>query len=343
MPIHYFSNEILKLEFQYLNIDERKALATNLGIPQVTNWETLVTTLSQNGSNSLLNQFRSNDAEPNSYLGLLMDFMPTPKLGPESNEYPIATTPDCSFSARTFSEGQAFRQLDKHPEFALEVFDQFIEHLSEVETLFVNRLISLVFDSLDDKQKQLFIETLRDNLPEERKSFSGLGVAGGVLLLGNLGGFGTYMAMSSLLSVLSLGALPFGAYTAASSLLSIALGPVGWIALGAIAVQKFGSPDIHKMTLALAQVALTRSGLQASDRAKLDSVRSSVTSIIHVDVQRKRTEASRIINAPIPTDAGFFDRFEIGYSRQRQVHALEKMANEGKPFLKAVKDLLANR
>ena len=51
-------------------------------------------------------------------------------------------------------------------------------------------------------------------------------------LVAKMGGFGSYMLMSSILHAISFGTLSFGAYTAASSILHILIGPVGWAALG---------------------------------------------------------------------------------------------------------------
>jgi hypothetical protein len=72
---------------------------------------------------------------------------------------------------------------------------------------------------------------------------SNVGKGAALLALGNLGGFATYTVMSTVLSAVSLGTLSFGTYALASSVLSVLLGPVGWLALGAYAAQKLGSPD----------------------------------------------------------------------------------------------------
>lgn len=351
MAIHFLSNEILKEEFAYLSPEERNALAQQLEAPSFTDPDALMRTLSRNGANSILNDFRDSGTEPKSYLELLGEFMPHRKLNtsteectpesPSSSLKPDGINIKAELLARRF--GHEFLKLDEYPELALDVFDQFFDRLTEVETTFMSRLLTLVFDSLDDQQKQLFIENLKANLPEVQKSSAGLGIAGGALLLGNLGGFGTYMAMSSMLSVLSLGALPFGAYTAASSMLSVALGPVGWLALGVFAVNRFGSPNKNKITLMLAQVVMLRSCLHTSKRARLESIRTSVSYRVRTDAELQRVMAKNFINTPIPSSTSFLDRTGIRFTQRRQLRKLDDNKKKGNAALEAVKRFLLDR
>ena len=88
------------------------------------------------------------------------------------------------------------------------------------------------------------------------------------MTVANLGGFSTYMLMSSFLSVVSFGTLGFGAYTAASSLLSTIIGPVGWTALGIYAVYKWTQPDFKKLIPAVITVALIRKRLEYEKEQK---------------------------------------------------------------------------
>lgn len=75
----------------------------------------------------------------------------------------------------------------------------------------------------------------------------GLGKGAAVLAIGHMGGFATYTLLTSVLSVVSFGTLSFGAYVFAASAMSVALGPVGWVALGALAVKKLGSPNAARV------------------------------------------------------------------------------------------------
>ena len=88
------------------------------------------------------------------------------------------------------------------------------------------------------------------------------------MTVANLGGFSTYMLMSSFLSVVSFGTLGFGAYTAASSLLSTIIGPVGWTALGIYAIYKWTRPDFKKLIPAVITVAMISKRLEYEKHQK---------------------------------------------------------------------------
>lgn len=87
---------------------------------------------------------------------------------------------------------------------------------------------------------------------------SGLVGTAGLMAIANLGGFATYTLLTSFMSAVSFGSLGFGAYTAATSLLSIAIGPVGWIALGSYAVFSLGKPSMSKLMPIVAIVGAIR-------------------------------------------------------------------------------------
>ena len=89
-------------------------------------------------------------------------------------------------------------------------------------------------------------------------SHSGLVGTAGLMAIANLGGFATYTLLTSFMSAVSFGSLGFGAYTAATSLLSIAIGPVGWIALGSYAVFSLGKPSMSKLMPIVATVGAIR-------------------------------------------------------------------------------------
>jgi hypothetical protein len=85
------------------------------------------------------------------------------------------------------------------------------------------------------------------------KDLTGLSTAAALLAIGNAGGFATYTIMSSALSAISFGSLPFVSYTFASSLLSLALGPAGWLTIAVYGAVKFAQPNELKVV----QLAVT--------------------------------------------------------------------------------------
>lgn len=113
------------------------------------------------------------------------------------------------------------------------------------------------------------------------KSANGLATATGGLVLANLSGFGLYMAAASSLSALT-GAigltLPFAAYTGMSSILATVTGPVGWVALAAVAAFKLGGPNYKKTMPGVLVIAAAR--------ARLIAERDQAISDLHAQSQK---------------------------------------------------------
>ncbi len=236
----FLSNELLRLHLDSLSHEESVSLITSLEpILKAGDTSTLVCKASRFGANQIINEIRSDGTEPCSYLEFL---------------------DDCNKKVQAPGNVKALGkliQIDQYPLEALEFRSNIAEAITTMESQLLKALFDKIYASLTPEQRESFAKSLAEKYPDTAKGPSnGLIAAGGAVLLGNIGGFGTYMAMSTLLSTLSLGALGFGAYTAASSLLSFVLGPVGWAALGATLVHQLGSSDENKMLRDVASIAL---------------------------------------------------------------------------------------
>jgi uncharacterized protein YaaW (UPF0174 family) len=122
------------------------------------------------------------------------------------------------------------------------------------------KVLQVTYDKLDPSQRAKFDAEVAKVAAQfgQNDSTGKLAGAAGLMVIANLGGFATYMLMSSVLSTISLGMLGFGAYTAASSALSVVLGPVGWLALGATTAYSLGKAELKKTIPFVVTAAMIR-------------------------------------------------------------------------------------
>ena len=273
MSKRFLSNEILTAYLRLLTPDERRVLAEQMGVGSGASCSDIVSHFSQSASNAVLNLF-STSATPNGYLDLLLQHTPAeePAPSPPAAAKPVLTIEQRmnemkserarAYSSKQVKAGFELVRLDPYGSFAVELIDDYEGTLAFAESRLVQRIIRVAFNQLTPAQREQYGDALRANLPKHEQDNVHLYMAGGALVIGNLGGFGTYVAMSSLLSVLSAGLLPFGAYTAASTAMAIVLGPIGWTTLAAVVIKKLGEPDRNRVTMMAAMLAMARLALR---------------------------------------------------------------------------------
>lgn len=247
MDVSSVSNQLLKAHLSFLAPTPRDELLQAIDVgTKPANTDLLVVELSRFAANSIINTFRGAGAEPCTYLGLL--FEATQIVGGVS----------------VYQDEKDLIAVDSEPEVGLEFLHMFPSRIDRLEKDLIKALFERIYDSMSIEQRKVFLADVAKKFPDSERSTFGLATATGAMVLANLGGFGTYMLMSSALSTLSLGMLGFGAYTAASSLLSVLLGPIGWAALGAAAVHQLGKPDENKILRAVAAVAMAAQSIPRS-------------------------------------------------------------------------------
>lgn len=300
MGTFFLSNEILKASLALLPTADRSELSEQLGMASGNSADEIVRSLSRDSGNSIINALRREDAEPTSYLDLLNEHhlldSKTVRSPPPKRLQPKETTRYPSLDEIKSEPSYVLRKLDTCPDQGYEIFDTFHDALSWKEERFLNSILTVLYQNLTPEQREQYIENLKNIVPAEQGGEKGIVLAGSALLLGNIGGFGTYIALSTLLSTLSLGLLPFGAYTSASSLLSVALGPLGWGVLATIAIKKLGAPDKVQIISNLARLALSRQNLLASNEQASHSIKLAVKNTLGLRKTNRRNELASLSN-----------------------------------------------
>lgn len=247
MPNKFISNQVLQDVLKEATDDETLSLTKilNQSAKRVYGYKKLQEEICEAGGHSLVNVFRG---QGTGYLDIVDDV---------ADELKIRNRPSYSLEVCYYDEMESLKFSKE------EAKDKGIEYVEKYEEKIMIKLLEMIYENLSDEDKKSFDNQINEVVREfESNSTTKLAGTAGLMALGNLGGFATYTFLTSVMSTLSFGALGFGAYTAATSLLSIALGPVGWAALGGYAIFSLGSPDTRKMMMLVATVGTIRQRLK---------------------------------------------------------------------------------
>jgi uncharacterized protein YaaW (UPF0174 family) len=167
----------------------------------------------------------------------------------------------------------------------------------EVETAILQKLWKDTLGSLKPEERAALLSKVTAEAdrfgPSVRKEV--VGFAG--LAAAQMSGFGVYILGSTLLgainSALGLG-LGFGVFTGLSSLIAIAIGPLGWAALGLFTMQKLGAPNYKKLLPVIILIAVERATANGVVRLSVDNVNLSCTEQAPKDISATASRPPRI-------------------------------------------------
>ena len=232
MPTKFISNQVLRVLLTDATEDERLSLTKILDQNQKDSFGTikLQKEICEMGGHGIVNVFRG---QGTGYLDIIDEV---------AGELKIKGLPSYNFGVKYFEEIENLK-------FSREIAKQKgIEYTENAEEKIILRVLELVYDKLDDNDKEEFDKQISKVAQKFDSNIThNLVGTAGLMALGNLGGFATYTLLTTSLSTISLGTLGFGAYTAATSLLSTVLGPAGWTALGVAGVFALGKPEYEKL------------------------------------------------------------------------------------------------
>ncbi|GAA5143280.1 hypothetical protein [Thalassotalea piscium] len=164
-----------------------------------------------------------------------------------------------------------------------------IRKVVELEEAILKKVLKLSYENMSEDDRKEYDKKIKEIAVNHGISSTSIFGAAGLMTVANLGGFTTYMLMSSFLSVVSFGTLGFGAYTAASSILSTIIGPVGWAALGVYALYKWSQPNYEKLIPAVITVSLIRQRIEFErEQARLAEIKKRS--------QSKRSKLKMLVN-----------------------------------------------
>lgn len=153
---------------------------------------------------------------------------------------------------------------------------------SAVELAIIQKMFSDIHNNLSEDELNELLRSIPGServKPEDLRAIAA--GAGGVVLL-QAGGFATYVAASTVVGAISgvLGVtLPFVIYTGMSKAISIAIGPVGWVLLGAWGIHSIASPKYKRLAPAIVAIATVRSRLVAENEIEIYLIQAKLKEI----------------------------------------------------------------
>ena len=157
-----------------------------------------------------------------------------------------------------------------------------IKNSWDYERFLIRYKFSEVWNDLSDEQKAAVAEKCENEAQRRGVEFKKEILAAGALGAAQLSGFGIYIAASTVLSAATglIGvALPFAAYTTLSSAISVAIGPAGWAALGALAGLKFFGPRRRETEIAYLTLAAHRVASGAENEGRIILLRQKLAKL----------------------------------------------------------------
>lgn len=157
-----------------------------------------------------------------------------------------------------------------------------------------------LYKKLSPQEQEKFNEALKkesDSLKKLNPSLNPAFLSAGAIVAGNMSGFGIYLASSTVVGAVTstMGiTLPFAFYTSMSSAISIFLGPVGWIAVGAMVASTLLGADWEKVIKGIIFISSIRSEkqlkweLERKDREKEIDALSNKINMISAKIIRMR-------------------------------------------------------
>lgn len=124
------------------------------------------------------------------------------------------------------------------------------ELVDSIEAKIVAKVWQNITTTMTPEQREKLEREAEEQAKKLGKSIKGELGALGTLGAAQLSGFGVYMLGSTMLgainTALGLG-LGFGAFAGLSQAIAVVIGPVGWTAMGLVAIAKLGAPNYKKL------------------------------------------------------------------------------------------------
>ncbi|MBT8440444.1 MAG: hypothetical protein KJO91_12000 [Gammaproteobacteria bacterium] len=172
--------------------------------------------------------------------------------------------------------------------------------IAEIEEQLVRKQFSELMKELTpEKRKEIEeqIEQEKEALTSRYGSVIGGGTA---IIVAQASGFGIYLMASTVVGAATSAigiTLPFAFYTGMSQAISVAIGPVGWLALGSVLIHKLGAPKKEKvipMVLLLASVRARLIEEQLVALSAADRVEQEILPKLKKSIQDKQSEIARL-------------------------------------------------
>jgi uncharacterized protein YaaW (UPF0174 family) len=163
----------------------------------------------------------------------------------------------CAVGSHTFGRRRPYPEIVR--DLAQKVGAEFspADSVREVEVKIVKKVSQDTWKKLSPEERAKFQAEIEKLAAQHGKSALGPGLGFAALATAQLSGFGVYALAASLFGGLGLS---FGFFTGLSTLISVAIGPLGWIGMGLVAIRKLGAPNHKKLLPVVVLIAIERQG-----------------------------------------------------------------------------------